>query len=441
MTLRIPAYVSLSCLAMSGLAWGQAPSSTAKVDVSVGYQGLPSKTPSNVQSGVQLSEGAVMHLGVGAEAGYDTNVFYGETDPRGSAIVRVVPFLELTNATRGGAAPSDVFFDLGAALTYREYLSNDALIRQQRALMPSAYGNLEFSRAQAMSFGLTESFSRTEDPPYLNTNSNRSFIRDVNQASARLRLTPGGGRLSLNVGYTNTIDWFETDALRVANSMGHLLVLDTSWKWLPKTALVLQVSQGYISYFKTDNGANKPTSFPFHALAGLRGLISAKLTVNLLVGYANGFYDTVRPGPSGFRGNFSAIGEANYSPTILTNIGLGYRHDFANAILGDYYYVDAVYLNVGQAIAGRVGFGLSARYESRSFQNIHLVSTNSYVSRHDNYVQVGVNLDYHIREWTYAGVAYTVMSNTSDYEQMSALDPGRVNYLKQMMFARLGVTY
>ena len=49
---------------------------------------------------------------------------------------------------------------------------------------------------------------------------------------------------------------------------------------------------------------------------------------------------------------------------------LGYRHDFQNAILGDFYYLDAVYLNVGQAIAGRLGLGLSARYESRSFQNI-----------------------------------------------------------------------
>jgi len=63
------------------------------------------------------------------------------------------------------------------------------------------------------------------------------------------------------------------------------------------------------------------------------------------------------------------------------------------------------------------------------------------INRHDKYWQVGANVDYHIREWTYVGVAYTLMSNGSDYEQMSALDPGRVNYFKQLVFARLGIAY
>ncbi len=34
------------------------------------------------------------------------------------------------------------------------------------------------------------------------------------------------------------------------------------------------------------------------------------------------------------------------------------------------------------------------------------------------------------------------MSNGSDYEPLSAAqDPGRVNYVKQLVFARIGVTY
>jgi hypothetical protein len=441
MTFRILLYVSLTSLVAAGSAWGQTSAANGGVDVAIGYQGLPVKIPGESRGGVQIGEGSLLHIGVGAEAGFDSNVFYGETNTRSSALVRIVPFLELTNAGRGGAVPSDLFYDLGASLTYREYLSNDLLIRQQRAFMPSAYGNLEFGRIQTVGFGLAESFSRTEDPPYLNTANLQTFVRDVNQASARLRWAPGGGRLGMNLSYTNTIDWFETDNLRVANSMGHVLMLDTSWKWLPKTALVLQVSQGYVSYFNAaPDGSSKPRSFPFHALGGIRGLITSKLTLNLLVGYGNGFYDTVRPGPSGFRGNVTAGGDIAYRATVLTTLGLGYRHDFQNAILGDFYYLDAVYLNLAQAIAGRLGFGFSARYESRSFQNIPLAN-GILANRHDNYWQVGANLDYHMRDWTYAGVAYTLTSNSSDYQQLSPQDPGRVNYVKQVFFARLGVTY
>ena len=431
MNLRIPLYVSLTCLGATGSAWGQI------VDASVGYQGLPDRGRTQ-QGGIQVSDGVLLHVGVGAEVGYDSNVFYGQTAVRGSTMSRVVPFLELTNATRTGTAPSGVFFDLGAALTYREYFSTDAQIKAQRAFMPSVFGNLDFGRDQALSFSLTEAFSRTEDPPYVAESS--PITRDVNQASAGVRWAPGGGRLAEALRYTNTIDAFETTGLRVASSMGHLLSLDSSWKWLPKTALVLQISQGYIVYLNSMNGASKPTSFPFHAMAGVRGLITAKLSLNILAGYANGFYDTVRPGPSGFRGNFSVGADANYHPTLLTGLTLGYRRDFQNAILGDFYYVDAVYLNLSQSIAGRLGLGFSARYESRSFQNIPLAD-GTFTNRHDNYWQVGANLDYRIRDWTYAGVAYTLMSNGSDYVPGNGQDPGRVDYVKQLVFARLGVAY
>jgi hypothetical protein len=98
-------------------------------------------------------------------------------------------------------------------------------------------------------------------------------------------------------------------------------------------------------------------------------------------------------------------------------------------------------LNVGQAIAGRLGMGLSGRYESRSFQNVPLAVPGTFTNRHDNYIQFAANLDYHIREWVYAGVSYTLMSNSSDYQPPAINDPGRVNYLKQLIFARLGATY
>jgi hypothetical protein len=97
-------------------------------------------------------------------------------------------------------------------------------------------------------------------------------------------------------------------------------------------------------------------------------------------------------------------------------------------------------LNVGQAIATRFGAGLSVRYDSRSFQNVPLAS-GMLISRHDNFWQVGANLDYHVQDWTYVGVSYSLMSNQSDYEPLALQDPGRVNFVKQLVFARIGISY
>jgi hypothetical protein len=438
---RVPISI-LACtfgVGLAGQAWGQVVAVKAD-DVRVGYQPLPVNSASgSPENGVQVGDGLLLHAGVGAEAGYDSNVFYSDTDPQGSAIIRVVPFAELTNKTRTGALPEGAAFDIGTSLTYREYLSNDALIRDQRAFMPSAYGNLEVSGRQAVSFGVSDSFNRTEDPPYLRSGTLDPFIRDTNVGLAQIRVAPGGGRLAGALRYTNIIDYFETNIIKGASSMSQALSLDVSWKWLPKTALFVQVTQGYVSYFNTVPGDTKSPSYPLHAMAGLRGLITPKLSVNLAVGYTNGFYSNV-PGPVGFRGNFSAGADATYRPTLMTTFIVGYRHDFQNAILGDFYYLDSAYLNVGQAIAGRVGFGLSARYESRSFQGVPLADGTK-ISRHDNYLEAGANLDYRIRAWTYAGIAYTVMSNSSPYEPTAPDDPGRVNYVKHLVFARLGLSY
>jgi len=50
-------------------AWGQAAPVVTGGDVQVGYQALPMRAPGHTETGVQVSDGGLMHLGIGAEAG------------------------------------------------------------------------------------------------------------------------------------------------------------------------------------------------------------------------------------------------------------------------------------------------------------------------------------------------------------------------------------
>src|SRR5260221_11508069 len=76
-----------------------APSASAQQEVTIGYQGLPYKASGESNTGIQVSEGVLMHVGAGAEAGYDTNVFYTDANQTGSHIHRTTLFAAVTDRT------------------------------------------------------------------------------------------------------------------------------------------------------------------------------------------------------------------------------------------------------------------------------------------------------------------------------------------------------
>src|SRR3954467_12622597 len=61
--------------------------------------GSPTISP---QNGLLLSDGALLHAGVTAEGGYDSNVFYDDTPSNkyDSSVLRITPFAEITNTAR-----------------------------------------------------------------------------------------------------------------------------------------------------------------------------------------------------------------------------------------------------------------------------------------------------------------------------------------------------
>ena len=98
-------------------------------EVTIGYQGLPYKATGESNTGIQVSEGVLLHVGAGAEAGYDTNVFYqDERRPSASPIFRTSVFGDVSERDpQRGPRPHQLAFDVRApAVVYRRYQSNDA---------------------------------------------------------------------------------------------------------------------------------------------------------------------------------------------------------------------------------------------------------------------------------------------------------------------------
>jgi len=378
--------------------------------------------------GVRLSEETVLHAGVGASAGYDSNVFFNDANKVTSPIFEVTPSIDLTNSPRDGTQPSGIYYDFGASLQYREYLTDDENVKSQRAFNPTLSGLLQTSAQTALGLALSESFTRLQEPPY--TPSTGNITRDANLASARLRLSPGGGRLAGSLQYTNAVQIFETTGLEYANVMGHEFLLDLSWKWLPKTGLFVQAAQGIISYLKTDPAHPRNNGYPFKAVGGMRGLVTSKVSAMITAGYAIGNYQGGAPNPTG-ASNLIATLDLNYAPVSSTIIGLGYRHEFQNSpVIGTYFDTDWGYLGLKQNFGQRLVAGINGRYEYRRYKGLP-------VERRDNIIGAGALMDFYIQQWFYAGVSYTLSLNDSN---LTAAE-GAVDYTKHIILGRIGFVY
>jgi hypothetical protein len=235
--------------------------------------------------------------------------------------------------------------------------------------------------------------------------------------------------------YTNLIDKYE-GSYDTGSNMGNEGVLDIGWRWLPRTTIYMQAAQGAITYFNSGTtGTSESTplyaSYPLRTLAGIRGLLTEKLSVNIAAGYNNAFYsggDSV----SGF-GKVGIVTEVNYSLSVLSRFGLGYHHDFVNSpLLGGYYNMDAVYGAFQQMVASRVVTYLFGRFEYRKF--------GSDTGRIDDNVTGGVALDYIMARFLLAGASYSLNFNRTVQNSGSNSTPD-TNYTKHTLLFRLGAVY
>lgn len=430
--------VGVGLLLTGGVAFAQALSTN---EVTIGYRGLPYKSSGETSTGIQVSDTLLLHAGIGVEAGYDTNVYYDPVRPIGSSIYRVMPYAELTNASRSGTTRTPFVLDIRGGLQYRHYGNSTISSTYADAWNPNAGLSLTWGGAQ-LAFGVADVFARIEDPPYATGGMPQTgaIQRTNNQASIEGRWSPGGGRLTGTLRYTNMVDVYE-GSYAYADAVTHTLMLDATWRWLPKTALFINAQQGYVDYYNTSAPGHKPNAYPLIASVGLRGLLTEKTSVVLAVGYNNPFY-TSGGSTTGFLGSTYANLALTILPTQLSRIVLGARHDFLNVVISNFAYEDTVYASYVQQLIGRLALDLSGRYAHFNYGGYFVDPTQR--GRIDNFFQLGATLDYFVRNWLYLGVGYSVIDNKSNIEGVDPTTGQQISvndYLKQQVFARLGITY
>jgi hypothetical protein len=174
---------------------------------------------------------------------------------------------------------------------------------------------------------LSDSLSRSDRTQ--NPAASLGLLSLYNNVRLAAPIHPGGRALEITPSVAWGIEFFDclapstnpgpnqcvnADAAKT-NYSNVTLGLNAKWKFFPKTALVVDVSNDIRTYFTPTGGSAASTMF--RAQAGLMGLISTYFNVTVLAGYAHDFAGTNL-------NNVIGQAEVGYTPSDMVRLTAGY---------------------------------------------------------------------------------------------------------------------
>lgn len=321
--------------------------------------------------GVKLGKSLVLHFGVGGELGFDSNATYAH-DPVPAGRLRITPYLDI--ATRPiqrmqtiddsvGAASPKLIFRFGLATFYDRYFARDDKEIRDFNSKYNPFGfdsHLNFTlypeRKVSLSGGLT--YIKTLEP-YESASDAQGKHNIVPMIS--MRFMPGGGTLTIEPKYRLDLLVFDDKQIGVnSNRFSHEASVLTSWKILPKTALISNVMFRPTVYF--GNLAQNVDSYPLRSWIGAQGLILEKFGFRALVGYGASFYE-YGPNFEGIIGDGALMLYIGHS----SHATIGAKRDFVDSFYANYYVMNGGYLSFERIFAGRVQLSVDGSVYKRIY--------------------------------------------------------------------------
>jgi hypothetical protein len=404
--------------------------------------------------GLKLTDNLVFHPGIGVTTTYDSNVFFNASSENPVSAPTVAAVFHLGLATLPPQRTEDqptnvpgqvVDFRLSFSGAYRTYLSDLDTVSSQSNMDLDGSLNALFNPRGQVQLRITDDFVRMVTPK--NIQSEGSFVRDHNEAAAVATFAPGGGMLSFGVGYRFILDHFENDWDNGVASFDpdltiHQLSLNAKWQFLPKTAALLNVTEGITrrGLVLTAGGSRHPDSYPLRVELGLVGQLTFKLQATLTVGYANAFYQDVANRTVGNYNNVIGSARLRWQIDSLAWLSLGYDLNFADSLFADLYTDHHAFARYDHMLFGRLVLHLEGGYRYRTYSGIDPFW--GLTARNDNLFEVHAGADFRIREWLFVGVAYDLLADRTDARPaFGAGLPDDPSYTRQVVSFLLSVAY
>jgi hypothetical protein len=401
--------------------------------------------------GVRVTEGTVFHPSFGVAGGYQSNVFYqdsgdGPGGPVGAGLARISAGASFGTIDRGrleveapggGGDGGRLVFHLDGLLTWNQFFSSDDTISGQSDLGIGLNADFKLNPRGKVTFAVRDSFVRSVNP---GQSLREDSDRDRNELAANVTFRPGGGAIEGYLGYVFIVDIFESSILLFQDRMSHSAVAGARWQWLPRTQISLDAS---IATVNPSNQTLKSPSLPLRVTLGASSLITPAVGLVARAGYGNGFYER-----GANLSTWLAQLEARLylGPTLRTAVG--YSHDFADALVGNYYIDHQLYGRLGWQVLDRLQLRLLGEVRFRSYGGIEDTAELDLCGdascgnfRSDVLAKLDALLEYQINMWLFGGVGYTLLADRTDFFVRSSTADDSGAYVASEVTLRLSARF
>ncbi|MFO0600964.1 MAG: hypothetical protein U0228_36980 [Myxococcaceae bacterium] len=201
------------------------------------------------------------------------------------------------------------------------------------------------------------------------------------------------------------------------------------WKFLPKTALMVDVNADWRTYF----AKTTPDKVVFRAQAGLAGLISPRIAVTLLAGYGGDF-------TNGSIHTFIGNAEFSYTVSEQSRIAVGYMRTVVPVPILGSMVDDRGYLRGGLALfGGRLVLNAQVSADYFTFLAQPTAPTAPSPVRNDFLLSAGAGPTVIITSWFDVSANYTFTFRTSVSAATSGL--ASLNFPRHEAILRLTFHY
>jgi hypothetical protein len=331
-----------------------------------------------------------LHPGVSGEVGYDSNYFERaspeETPVLAAYRLRVTP--SLTLSTLGAqrqqgltpAGPPVLQFRAGAYGSFNELIASDSKyssqVSDQRHIDAGADLGLTLFPAGRVGVDSYLNFIRVVQPSNDINNVDNAFNRDAIRVGAGMTWRPGGGLFDWRLGYEFGYNFFELAPYKPFNNYQNTVNMRGRWRFLPRTALLYDGGYSWLTY---PSNAVQNDGNIVRSSIGLNGLVTDRLALLGMVGWAGTFYDTKAGETPQQFDSITAQAEVKWyiagqsamnnesAPVGLSWVALGYTRDVQNSYLGNFYRRDRGYANLSYLLGGAFVLSLSAGIANIAF--------------------------------------------------------------------------
>jgi hypothetical protein len=393
-----------------------------------------------------------LHPGVGAEMGYDTNVFYRAENPEDSAILRISPHLFLStlgaerrNLNEEGErrTPPALTFRGGFFGSYYHYFSTE----NKDNLSASVDLHLNINPERPFSVSLDGTYTRSVMPfvDYYDRNV-PNYARDDVGVGPKLVFSTKSGLLSGAVGYKLGAGFYEDDGLKYNNSITHNVSLDGHWQFYPRTALIYDGNFAIQKYtkWKPSSPALLNDNRRISSRLGINGALTTRVALTLRAGYTAGFFDGSYEDYDGVIGQ----AELRWTPVEAFNWKLGYERSYTSSFQGNYGRQDRVYTNASLMV-GRV-FLMDAEVWA-GFLHYGVPRTGSgdalgadgEENRKDTRISASLGAEYRFISWLGLNAKVGYSTNITDFETnittanlRTSIEPAKFNKIEAWLGVR-----